>query len=59
MKQVLIIWYFQTVFEIGQSSHLESYKVMKTKRVKDNEIIRKFKEKGNQEHFVPEGKIFS
>lgn len=30
---------------------------MKTKRGKDNDKIRKFKEKGNQEHFVPEGKI--
>ncbi|XP_046672425.1 ATP-dependent RNA helicase DDX54 [Homalodisca vitripennis] len=34
-----------TVFELGQSSRIESYKVMKTKRNKDNEKILNFKQK--------------
>lgn len=36
---------FQTVFEVGQSSHIVSYKVMKTKRTRDNETIFRFRQK--------------
>ncbi|XP_054268616.1 ATP-dependent RNA helicase DDX54 [Macrosteles quadrilineatus] len=44
-----------TVFEFGQSSHVQSYNVMKTKRTKDSEKIYRFKQKLKQDNVMCEG----